>query len=213
MTGTEWTVLQAVALASLLAWASGVRLYLAVFAVGLAGSMGYVDLPPGLKVLQHPWVIGSAGFLLVMEFLADKVPGIDSVWDAIHTFIRIPAGALLAAGATGDTLSALTVAAGLLGGTITAGTHFTKAGSRAVINASPEPVTNWAASFTEDALVLGAIWFAFAYPLAFLAALVLFILLMIWLVPRLWRAVRAIYRGLQPRGDEPLLNNRGPSPT
>jgi hypothetical protein len=196
MTGNEWTVLQSVALASLLAWASGVRLYLAIFAVGLAGYMGYVELPSALKVLQHPWVIGSAGFMLVMEFLADKVPGVDSVWDAVHTFIRIPAGALLAAGATGDTLGPLTVAAGLLGGAITAGTHFTKAGSRAVINTSPEPFTNWTASFTEDALVLGAIWFAFTYPIAFLVLLVLFILLMIWLVPKLWRAVRSIFQSL-----------------
>ena len=148
------------------------RLYLVVFAVGFAGLLGYIELPAGLKVLQHPWVIGAAGILLLMEFLADKVPGIDSVWDALHTFIRIPAGALLAAGATGDTLSALTVAAGLLGGTITAGTHFTKAGGRAMLNASPEPISNWAASFTEDAMVLAGIWFAFQYPVAFLAALV-----------------------------------------
>ena len=194
MTGAEWSVLQSVALASLLAWASGVRLYLVVFAVGLAGYMGYVELPAGLRILEHPWVIGAAGFMLAMEFLADKIPGIDSAWDAIHTFIRIPAGALLAAGATGDTLTALTVAAGILGGTITAGTHFTKAGGRAIINTSPEPVSNWAASFTEDAMVLGAIWFAFAHPVAFLAMLGLFILFMIWLVPKLWRGVRALFR-------------------
>ena len=194
MTPNEWGVLQTVALASLLAWASGVRLYLVVFAVGLAGSMGYVDLPAGLTVLEHPWVIGAAGVLLVMEFLADKVPGLDSAWDAIHTFIRIPAGALLAAGATGDTLSALTVAAGLLGGTITAGTHFTKAGGRALINTSPEPFSNWTASFTEDALVLGAIWFVFHYPIVFLAMFVLFIVLMIWLIPKLWRGIRAVFR-------------------
>jgi hypothetical protein len=199
MSGNEWAVLQSVALASLLAWASGMRLYLAVFAVGLSGHMGYVDLPSGLKVLEHPWVIGAAGFLLVLEFLADKVPGLDSVWDFLHTFIRIPAGALLAAGATGDTLNALTVAAGLLGGTITAGTHFTKAGSRAIINTSPEPLSNWTASFTEDAMVLGALWFAFAHPLVFLGLLVLFLLVAAWLLPKLWRGVRAMLRGLQPR--------------
>ena len=203
MTPNEWGVLQTVALASLLAWASGLRLYLVVFAVGLAGYMGYVELPAGLKVLQHPWVIGAAGFLLVMEFLADKVPGLDSAWDAVHTFIRIPAGALLAAGATGDTLSALTVAAGLLGGTITAGTHFTKAGGRALINTSPEPFSNWAASFTEDALVLGAIWFVFHYPIVFLAMLVLFIVLMIWLIPKLWRGIRAVFRTPSPRNVTP----------
>ena len=194
MTGAEWTVVQSVALASLLAWASGVRLYLVVFVVGFAGYMGYIDLPPGLAVLQHPWVIGAAGFMLVMEFIADKVPWIDSTWDAVHTFIRIPAGALLAAGATGDTVSALTVAAGLLGGTITAGTHFTKAGGRALINTSPEPVSNWAASFTEDAMVLGAIWFAFAHPAFFLATFLMFVALMIWLLPKLWRGVGTIFR-------------------
>jgi len=197
MTPAEWSVLHSVALASLLAWASGVRLYLVIFAVGLAGLGGYIDLPPGLKVLEHPWVIGTAGFLLVMEFLADKIPGIDSAWDAIHTFIRIPAGALLAAGATGDTLNALTVAAGLLGGTITAGTHFTKAGGRALINTSPEPVSNWIASFTEDAMVLGAIWFAFHYPLVFLVLLALFIAFAIWFIPKLWRGIRSLFRAIR----------------
>lgn len=192
-------VLQTVALASLLAWASGLRLYLVIFAVGLAGTLGYVELPAALKVLQHPWVIGAAGFLLLMEFLLDKVPGVDSLWDALHTFIRIPAGALLAAGATGDTLSALTVAAGLLGGTITAGTHFAKAGGRAIINASPEPFSNWAASLTEDAMVLAGIWFAFQYPIVFLAALALFVALVIWLLPKLWRGVGAMLRRLRLR--------------
>jgi hypothetical protein len=190
-------VLQSVALASLLAWASGLRLYLVVFAVGLAGYLGYIELPAGLKVLQHSWVIGAAGFLLLMEFLVDKVPGVDSLWDALHTFIRIPAGALLAAGATGDTLSALTVAAGLLGGTITAGTHFAKAGGRAMINASPEPFSNWAASFTEDAMVLAGIWFAFQYPIVFLGALAVFGALVIWLLPKLWRGVAAMLRRLR----------------
>ena len=199
MTEAEWAILHTVALASLLAWASGIRLYLVVFAVGFAGYTGYVDLPPGLAVLQHPWVIAAAGFMVFMEFIADKVPWIDSTWDAVHTFIRIPAGALLAAGATGDTLGPLTVAAGLLGGTITAGTHFTKAGGRALINTSPEPVSNWAASFTEDALVLGAIWFAFHYPIVFIAMLLVFIVFMIWLLPKLWRGIRSVFRSLQPK--------------
>ena len=187
------------ALASLLAWASGLRLYLVVFAVGLAGYLGYVDLPRGLEVLQHPWVIGVSGFLLLMEFLVDKVPGVDSVWDAVHTFIRIPAGALLAAGATGDSLSALTVAAGLLGGTITAGTHFAKAGGRAIINTSPEPFSNWGASFSEDVIVAAGIWFAFHHPFVFLGALALFILLLVWLLPKLWRGIAAIWRMLRTR--------------
>src|SRR5947208_8307077 len=131
MTTTGWDQLQILALAGLLAWASGLRLYLVVFMLGMAAHFQYIELPAGLHVLSHPYVIGAAGFLLAVEFLADKIPGLDTAWDAIHTFIRIPAGALLAAGATGDDVSALTVAAGLLGGTITAGTHFAKAGSRA----------------------------------------------------------------------------------
>ena len=196
MTGAELGVLQSVALASLLAWASGMRLYMVVFAVGLAGYLDYVDLPKGLEVLQHPWVIGAAGFMLAIEFLADKVPAIDSAWDAIHTFIRLPAGALLAAGATGDSLTALTVAAGIFGGTITAGTHFAKAGGRAVINTSPEPVSNWGASFTEDALVLSGTWLAFAHPLVFLLLLLLFLLMLVWLIPKVWRGVRAVVNRL-----------------
>jgi hypothetical protein len=193
---SEFQVLQTVALASLLAWASGLRLYLLIFVVGLAACFGYVTLPEGLKVLAHPYVIGAAGLLLTVEFFTDKFPGLDSAWDWLHTFIRIPAGALLAAGATGDTVSALTVAAGLLGGTITAGTHFTKAGSRAVINTSPEPVSNWAASFTEEALVLGGIWLAFAYPLLFLVLLVAFLLLAAWLLPKLWRFMKRLWAAL-----------------
>lgn len=189
---------QTFALAALLAWASGLRLYLVVFCVGLAGHLGYVDLPQGLQVLQHPWVIGSAGVMLAMEFLVDKVPGLDSVWDFFHTFVRIPAGAFLAAGATGDTLNALTVAAGLLGGTITAGTHFTKAGGRAVLNTSPEPVTNWTASFSEEAMVLGGIWLAFQHPWVFVALLVLFLLLCAWLLPKLVRGIRSLFRRFAP---------------
>lgn len=198
MTPSELQVLETVAMASLLAWASGLRLYLVVFALGLAGHLGYVELPAALQVLQHPWVIGTAGFLLVVEFLADKVPGIDSAWDAFHTFIRIPAGALLAAGATGDTLTALTVAAGLLGGTLAAGTHFAKSGGRALINTSPEPFSNWGASFTEDALVLAGLWLAFAHPLVFLILLAAFVALLIWLLPKLWRGIRALLQRLRP---------------
>ena len=190
--------LQTFALASALAWASGIRLYLVVFGVGLAGHFGYMELPEGLHVLQHPWVIGAAGVMVAMEFLVDKIPGLDSAWDAIHTFVRIPAGAFLAAGATGDTLNALTVAAGLLGGTITAGTHFTKAGSRALINTSPEPVTNWGASFTEDAMVLSGLWLVFWHPVVFLVLLAIFIGFAIWLLPKVVRGLRALFRRVAP---------------
>ena len=200
MSPGEMSVLQSVALASLMAWASGLRLYLVIFAVGLAGYFGYYDLPRGLEVLQHPWVVGAAGFMVAMEFFADKVPAIDSAWDALHTFIRIPAGALLAAGATGDTLTPLTIAAGLIGGTITAGTHFTKAGGRAVINTSPEPFSNWGASITEDLLVMSGIWLALTHPLVFLLLLLLFLLMLVWLIPKVWRGVRLVLERI--RGPE-----------
>lgn len=191
--------LQTMVLASLLAWASGIRLYMVVCAVGLMGHFDYISLPAGLKVLEHPWVIGSAGFMLAMEFLVDKIPGLDSLWDTVHTFIRIPAGALLAAGATGDELTAMTIVAGILGGTITAGTHFTKAGSRAAINTSPEPVSNVGASLAEDAAVATGIFFAFQYPIVFLVLLGIFILLAIWLLPKLFRFLRSLFRMLQPK--------------
>ena len=191
--------LQTVVLASLLAWASGIRLYFVVCAMGLLGYFDYIELPAGLKVLEHPWVMGTAGFMLAMEFLVDKVPGLDTLWDAVHTFVRIPAGALLAAGATGDTLTALTVAAGLLGGTITAGTHFAKSGSRAAINTSPEPFSNWGASLTEDAMAAGGIWLALMHPVVFLVALAIFFALAIWLLPKVWRGIRAMLRAIQPR--------------
>jgi hypothetical protein len=195
-------ILRIVALSSLLAWASGLRLYLVVFALGLAGYEGWVELPAGLTVLQHPYVIGAAGVMLAIEFFADKVPWLDSIWDQVHTFIRVPAGALLAAGATGDTVSAVTVAAGLLGGTITAGTHFTKAGSRIAMNASPEPFSNWSASLTEDALVMGGIWLALRHPVIFLVFLALFVALIAWTLPKLWRLVASLFRRLARAGPE-----------
>ena len=192
-------MLQTMVLATLMAWASGIRLYLVICAIGLLGHFQYMELPPGLKVLEHPWVMGAAGFMLAMEFLVDKIPGLDTLWDTVHTFIRIPAGAFLAAGATGDSVTAMTVVAGLLGGTITAGTHFTKAGSRAVINSSPEPFSNVGASFTEDALAISGIWLALTHPIVFLVAFAIFVLLMIWLLPKLVRGIRSLMRTFQPR--------------
>lgn len=186
-------MLQSLVLAALLAWASGVRLYLVMFCVGLAGRLGYIDLPSGLQVLQNPWVIGAAALMLVMEFLVDKVPGLDTVWDFLHTFVRIPAGAFLAAGAASDQLPALTLAAGLIGGTITAGTHFAKTATRATVNASPEPFTNWGLSFSEDAMVIGGTWLAFNHPVAFVAALVVFLILAVWVLIVLRRAIRFVW--------------------
>jgi uncharacterized protein DUF4126 len=191
--GGDWQLLQSVVMAALLAWASGVRLYLVVFGMGLAGRLGYVDLPSGLQVLQNPFVIGAAGLMLVVEFLVDKVPGMDSVWDFLHTFVRIPAGAFLAAGATSDQLPALTLAAGLVGGSITAGTHFAKSAARATVNLSPEPFSNWGMSFSEDALVIGGAWLAFNHPVVFAVALVIFLVLAIWLIVLLRRVLRVAF--------------------
>ena len=188
----HWTTLQALAIGGALAWASGLRLYVVLFALGLGSRYGYIDLPRELSVLAHPYVITASGILVFVEFFADKIPGLDSIWDAAHTFIRIPAGALLAAGIAGEEGLAVALAAGLLGGTITAGTHFTKAGTRLAANTSPEPFSNWGLSFAEDAIVAGGLWLAWQHPLAFLVLLAIFILAMAWLLPNLWRFVRRV---------------------
>ena len=189
----HWTVLQALAIGGALAWASGLRLYVVLLVLGLGARYGVIDLPRELQVLAHTYVIAASGILVFIEFFADKIPGFDSLWDTVHTFIRIPAGALLAAGIAGDEGLAVAIAAGLLGGTITAGTHFTKAGTRLAANASPEPFSNWGLSFMEDAMVAGGLWLAWQYPIAFLTLLVLFLLVIAWLLPKLWRLVRRVF--------------------
>ena len=166
--------LSEIAIAAALAWGSGLRVYAALLFVGLAGRLGWIELPQPLEVLAHPLVLGASGFMTLVEFFADKLPWVDSVWDAVHSFIRIPAGAALAAAVFADSGAAVMLAASILGGGIAAGTHFTKAGGRAVINASPEPVTNWAVSFAEDGLVPAGLWLAIAHPLVFLALLCVF---------------------------------------
>jgi hypothetical protein len=176
------------------AWASGINLYASILMLGVLGSTGNMVLPPGLEILTDPMVFGAAGLMYFIEFFADKVPGIDSGWDAIHTFIRIPAGALLAAGAVGPVDPALALAAGILGGGLATATHVTKAGTRIMINMSPEPFTNGLASFGEDALVLAGIWSAVNHPVAFLCALILFLIALSWILPRIWRGVRALAR-------------------
>lgn len=185
--------LATIAIAAALAWACGLRSCMVLFLLGLAGHFHWFDwqLPVSMQILSHSLVIGTAGFLALVEFFADKIPAIDSIWDVVHTFIRIPAGALLSAGVIGtDDGAAWEVVAGLLGGTITAGTHFMKAGSRAAINTSPEPISNWITSITEDAAVLGGLWLAFTHPAAFLLILILFVLLTIWLLPKPWRFMK-----------------------
>jgi len=138
--------------------------------------------------------MGAAGLMYCVEFFADKIPGIDTGWDTIHTFIRIPAGAMLAAGAIGDMNPAIEIAAGILGGGLAAGTHATKAGSRVLINASPEPFSNWTASIGEDIVVIGGVWACLNHPIPFLIALVFFIALMIWLLPKIWKGVKKVFR-------------------
>lgn len=188
--------LSAAALAGGLSWASGIRLYMALFVAGWFGRVGWITLPPALQVLESSWVMAITGALLLVEFLADKIPGIDSVWDAAQTFIRIPAGAVLGAAALGQMDPALTTIAALLGGTFAAGAHLTKAGSRALINTSPEPFSNWAASFSEEAIVLGGLWAAFFHPWILVVFLAIFFIIALWLLPKLWRGLRWLVRRL-----------------
>ncbi|MBX3688001.1 DUF4126 domain-containing protein [Dokdonella sp.] len=188
--------LSELALTGALAWASGIRLYATLLIVGLLGHFGYLDLPPALEVLQHPWVLTAAAVMTVGEFVADKVPAFDSFWDALHTFIRIPAGAFLAWGAMGDATPAAQVAAAILGGLITGGTHLAKGGTRALLNTSPEPFSNWTASASEDGIVLAGLWLALAHPLVFLICLLLFLLLLAWALPKLWRFIARVTRRL-----------------
>ncbi|MBS0571422.1 MAG: DUF4126 domain-containing protein [Proteobacteria bacterium] len=188
--------LQSLALAAGLAWASGIRLYAAIFIVGLLGRLGYVQLPEHLQLLEHDWVLGASGFMLVAEFVADKIPAFDSVWDAIHTFIRIPIGAMLAWGAMGSAAPDVQLAAAIVGGAIAGGTHALKMGTRAAINTSPEPFSNWTLSFSEDGILLAGLWFVFHHPRAFLFLLAAFLVLAIWLLPKLYRFVARLWRRL-----------------
>lgn len=190
-------IVETIALSMGAAWASGINLYATLFVLGYMGATGHVVLPPELQILSDPLVMGAAGFMYMVEFFADKTPGVDTGWDAIHTFIRIPAGALLAAGAVADVGPAAELAAAIVGGTLAAGTHATKAGSRVLINTSPEPVSNWLASLGEDVAVVLGLWTALQYPWVFLVLLVVFVALVVWLLPRLWRAIKWVFARLR----------------
>jgi len=174
------------------AWASGINLYATLFMLGYMGTTGNINLPAELDVLSNPMVMSAAGFMYCVEFFADKIPGVDSAWDSIHTFIRIPAGAMLAATAVGDVTPAVELSAALLGGALATGSHATKSGGRLLINTSPEPFSNWTASISEDLLVIGGLWAALYHPALFIIALIVFILIMIWLLPRLWRLIKRL---------------------
>ncbi|HEU4460803.1 MAG TPA: DUF4126 domain-containing protein [Methylibium sp.] len=198
---------QLIALAAALGWASGLRLYAVLAITGLAGYAGWVDLPAGLEVLQHPAMLVASGFMLFVEFFADKIPGLDSLWDLVHTVVRIPAGAALAAAVFGaDHATAATVAA-LLGGTLAATSHAAKATTRAAANTSPEPLSNVGLSLAGDLAVPSMLWLAWEHPVAAIAAVSLgfvAMLLLIWLLAKFLRRVlarlRMMFGGTSPAG-------------
>ncbi|GLQ95720.1 DUF4126 domain-containing protein [Dyella mobilis] len=197
------------ALAGGLAWASGIRLYATLFLAGLLGRLGYVDLPPGLAVLSHDWVLVVSGVLMVGEFLADKIPVFDSVWDSIQTFVRIPVGTLLAWGVFKNSGVDQQIIAALLGGAVVTGTHLAKSGGRALINTSPEPFSNWGASAGEDVSLLGIFYLMIAHPVVLLVVLALFLLLLCWLLPKIVRGLRVLVQRL--RGVGTWLSGNGKS--
>lgn len=189
-------ITRAIALSMGAAWASGINLYATILVLGALGASQNIVLPEHLHILMNPLVMTGAALMFVAEFIADKVPGVDTGWDALHTFIRIPAGAVLAAGAVGDVTPALSLTAAILGGGITAGVHATKAGSRALINTSPEPFSNWAASISEDVIVVAGIWTALNHPLVFIVFFILFVCLAIWLLPKIWRGLKRVFAAI-----------------
>jgi hypothetical protein len=175
------------AFAAAVAWGAGLRLYAVVFVLGVLGRFGGFDLPASLHVLEHPLMIGAAGLLALAEFVGDKIPLLDSLSDTFHTFIRIPAGAALAAAAFGDSGGGVQLLAALTGGGLAATSHAAKAGTRALLNASPEPASNVAASFGEETLLGTGLWLAFVHPAVFLGALAIFVLASFLMLRRLWR--------------------------
>ena len=186
------------------AWASGINLYAVLLVLGIGGITGEINLPPEMAPLADPMVIAAAGFMYFVEFIADKTPGVDSGWDGIHTFIRIPAGAMLAAAAVGETSATFEIVAGILGGGIATATHATKASSRLLINTSPEPFSNWGASISEDVLVIAGLWTALNHPLVFLILFLIFIMIVIYLLPKLIRTLGIIFSKIKSwfqRGD------------
>ena len=188
---------QLLALAAALGWASGLRLYLAVFITGMAGWLGWLALPAGLAVLQHPAILAGSGFMLFVEFFADKIPGVDTLWDLVHSVIRVPAGAALAAGVFGADSATMGMAAGLLGGTLAATSYATKATTRAALNTSPEPFSNIAVSLLEDGLVMAMMWLATNYPVAFGIVLLVVLVLSIWLLVVLLKFLKSLLRRIK----------------
>lgn len=190
-------IVETIAITMGIGWASGVNLYAAMLTLGILGATEMMVLPEGLLILTHPAVLAAAGFMYFMEFFADKTPGVDTGWDVLHTFIRIPAGAVLAAMAIGDVSPVAETVALIVGGGLAATAHATKTGARMLINTSPEPFSNWTASIAEDVAVIGGLWLALASPELFLVLLAMAILAMIWLLPKIWRGLKAVYARLR----------------
>ncbi|MEO1889112.1 MAG: DUF4126 domain-containing protein [Cycloclasticus sp.] len=187
---------QTLALTMGAAWGSGINLYATLLMLGYLAHTGSIDLPPDLMIVADPLVMTAAGLMYAVEFFADKVPGVDTVWDTLHTFIRIPAGAMLAAGAMGDIGPAAEIAAALVGGSLAGITHATKAGTRVLINTSPEPFTNWTASIMEDIAVFVGVWASIQHPTFFVVGMVVIIIFMIWALPKLWRGIKRVFKFL-----------------
>lgn len=190
----DWFSTLSLALGS--AWTSGINLYATVTVLGLIEKFGFDKLPGGLDVLNNWWIIGVAGGLYVVEFFADKIPYIDSIWDVLHTFIRIPAGAVVAYAATDHLGPSVVVIATLLGGGLAFASHGTKAAARIGANFSPEPVSNWILSFTEDGIAIGGVLLAVFAPMAIAVVLAIFILLFVWFFPRVMRAVLKLFHAV-----------------
>ena len=187
------------AIAAGLGWASGLRLYAVVFLTGMAGTLGWVDLPTGLKLLQSPLMLGASGLMLFVEFFADKIPGVDSLWDVIHTVVRIPAGAALAASVFGADQASWAMAAALMGGTLAATSHVAKATTRAAVNTSPEPFSNIAMSLLGDSVVPVGLWLSWEHPTVFFVALAVALVVMIGAIWVFAKFLRAIIRRLSGR--------------
>jgi hypothetical protein len=197
----------AIALGMGLAWASGINLYAAILTLGVLAASGNIELPGHLQIVADPLVMTAAGVMYAVEFFADKIPGVDTGWDVIQSFVRIPGGAILAAAALGDISPAAELAGAILGGGLAATTHAAKSGSRVLINTSPEPVSNWSASIGEDLAVIAGVWASLQHPRLFLALLAVFLLLAAWLLPRLWRGIKTLFSKLSA-----LLGRSGPNP-
>ena len=196
---TTFTTGHLLAIAAALGWASGLRLYLVVFLTGLAGSLGWVPLPAGLQLLQNPLVLGASGLMLALEFFADKIPGLDSVWDALHALVRIPAGAALAASVFGGDQASWATVAGLLGGTLAATSQVAKSTTRAAINTSPEPFSNIGMSLLGDAAVPTMLWLSWSHPLWAALALAVAVAVMVVLTVLLLKFLKSLIHSLRGR--------------